>query len=95
MNHAAAMKLLPAQHDRVVVGHADTGWANHFQLPRAALDLARARNAFDGGGDARDPLLPDDPFYGHGTCTASLLLSGSADVDAARPTVPDLFRATA
>jgi hypothetical protein len=62
----------------VRICHPDTGWAEHAELDRSRLDLARAANILDGGRDARDPL---DYFFplasrGHGTATGSVLMSG-------------------
>jgi hypothetical protein len=89
MRQPQALRLLPAQPDQVVIGQPDTGWAVHYQLPRSALDLARARNAFTGGTDAEDPVEPNDPFDGHGTCTSSLLVSGEHDQPPLDPGQPD------
>ncbi|MDQ0374606.1 S8/S53 family peptidase [Cellulomonas humilata] len=89
MRQPEALTLLPARPDRVVIGHPDTGWARHRQLPTGSLDLARARNAFTGGIDAEDPVESIDPFDGHGTGTASLLVSSPDDHDLIRPRTRD------
>jgi len=89
MRQPEALKLLPVDPDQVVIGHPDTGWAVHYQLPRSSLDLTRARNAFTGGTDAEDPVEPNDPFDGHGTCTSSLLVSGANDREPLHPGRPD------
>ena len=62
MRQPEALTLLPAQPDRVVIGHPDTGWARHHQLPTGSLDLARARNAFTGGDGRPRPGGVDRPL---------------------------------
>lgn len=91
MHQAAAAKMVPKPREQVVIGHPDTGWADHYQLPQAALDLTRAYNTFDGSANAEDPVEPNDPFDGHGTCTASLMVSGQKDIDPAAPAAKDLI----
>jgi hypothetical protein len=54
----------------VVIGHPDTGWADHPELDRNRLDLTRQRNfvRVPETADARDPLTQaGNP--GHGTST--------------------------
>ena len=61
----------------VVIAHPDTGWTRHPELPVAALDLEKAWNTLNDTTDAMDPL--DFPtFVGHGTATASLMVSDPA-----------------
>lgn len=59
----------------IVIGHPDTGWADHPELDQGALDLARQWNTRSQTPDARDP----QSFYlfnGHGTSTATVMISG-------------------
>lgn len=61
----------------VLIGHIDTGYSNHPELERSALDLTRDYDVIDDDEDARDPLqrrwfMPlDSP--GHGTLTGSAI----------------------
>ena len=59
----------------ISVGHPDTGYADHAELERAALDLARDADVIVQDDDARDPLEHGwllNP--GHGTRTASIIV---------------------
>ncbi|MBD0292090.1 MAG: S8/S53 family peptidase [Jiangellaceae bacterium] len=59
------------------IGHIDTGYSDHPELERAALDLAADFDVIDSDDDARDPLrraffaILDTP--GHGTSTGSVI----------------------
>ena len=61
----------------VTIGHPDTGWTSHPELDTAALDLARQWNTLDENANAVDPL-DFLLFNGHGTGTASLMVSSPA-----------------
>jgi serine protease len=74
-----ARSLVPPDRDAPRIGHPDTGWGDHFQLPSSHLDLQHALDAFSGGTDSRDPLELIDLFDGHGTGTASVMISGGED----------------
>jgi subtilisin family serine protease len=84
-----AQGLLAAAAEAPWVGHADTGWGEHYQLPVARLDLAGALDAFTGRPDATDPVQRVDVFDGHGTGTAAIVLSGLDDHLAVGDGVPD------
>ena len=66
----------------VRIAHPDTGWHEHYELDREALDLAHAANVTEEAttSSAVDPLWPAVPglFPGHGTGTASVLVSRHA-----------------
>jgi len=59
------------------IGHIDTGYSDHPELERTALDLGSDRDIIDNDDDARDPLrraffaVLDNP--GHGTLTGSVI----------------------
>ena len=59
------------------IGHIDTGYSDHPELERAALDLTSDYDIIDDDDDARDPLrraffaVLDSP--GHGTQTGSVI----------------------
>jgi hypothetical protein len=59
------------------IGHIDTGWTDHPELERPALDLTSDRDVIDHDDDARDPL--ERSFFrlldsaGHGTATGSVI----------------------
>ncbi|HEY9377478.1 MAG TPA: S8 family serine peptidase [Jiangellaceae bacterium] len=59
------------------IGHIDTGYSDHPELERAALDLESDYDVIDDDSNARDPLrraffaVLDSP--GHGTSTASVI----------------------
>jgi Subtilase family len=59
------------------IGHIDTGYSDHPELERAALDLASDFDVIDDDADARDPLrraffaVLESP--GHGTSTGSVI----------------------
>lgn len=69
----------------VVIGHPDTGWAQHPELDMAALDLKRQWNTLTNTSNAIDPqkfIL----FNGHGTATGSVLISGpSGEINGIAP----------
>lgn len=76
-------RALPAGGDArgrgILIGHIDTGYSDHPDLERSALDLTRDRDVIDDDDDARDPLTRrwwwplDSP--GHGTLTGSVIAS--------------------
>jgi hypothetical protein len=59
------------------IGHIDTGWTDHPELERPALDLASDRDVIDHDDDARDPLERSRfqvlDSAGHGTATGSVI----------------------
>jgi hypothetical protein len=62
----------------IVLGHPDTGYADHPQLVPDALDLSRDFDILNDDDDARDPL--EKPLFGlgnpgHGTGTGSVLVN--------------------
>jgi hypothetical protein len=78
----AAWDLQPSPDGRnrgegILIGHIDTGYTDHPELERAALNLDLDRDVLDNDDDARDPLqrrflMPlDSP--GHGTHTGSVI----------------------
>ncbi|MGH3911771.1 MAG: S8 family peptidase, partial [Pseudonocardiaceae bacterium] len=76
----------------VLIGHIDTGYSDHPDLERSALDLTRDLDVVDGDDDARDPLTRrwwwplDSP--GHGTLTGSVIASRvGRDIVGAAPEV--------
>ena len=78
-----AWRLVPvAPHGRnrgqgIRIGHIDTGYSDHPELERAALDLESDYDLIDDDDNARDPLrraffaVLDSP--GHGTSTGSVI----------------------
>jgi hypothetical protein len=76
-----AWELVPPEADGrqkgegISVGHPDTGYADHAELEREALDLAKDADVIVQDDDARDPLEHGwllNP--GHGTRTASVIV---------------------
>jgi subtilisin family serine protease len=59
------------------IGHIDTGYSDHPELERSALNLSLDYDVIDGDNDARDPLrrgffgILESP--GHGTSTGSVI----------------------
>jgi subtilisin family serine protease len=85
-----ARSLVPADAEPPWIGHADTGWGRHPQVPRERLDLEHALDAFTGAPDAEDPLGRLDLFDGHGTGTLSVLIAAGGDApDALQGVSPD------
>lgn len=74
-----ARSLVPADAEPPWIGHADTGWGRHPQVPHERLDLEHALDAFSGALDAEDPLERLDLFDGHGTGTLSVLIAAGGD----------------
>lgn len=69
-----------------VVGHPDTGYADHAELEAGLLDLARDHDFVNNDDDARDPLDPFELPPGHGTRTASVIAGRQAgEVSGAAP----------
>lgn len=79
--HIDSIRALPAwsksKGKGVVVAQPDTGVAAHVELT-GALDLARGFNTLTGGKDSTDPLLESMANPGHGTATASAVVSRGA-----------------
>ncbi len=61
----------------ILVAHPDTGFRPHNELLGADVRLALGYDFVDVDPDPTDPLLPPNP--GHGTSTASVLLSPEGD----------------
>lgn len=81
----AASQGRAAGGEGIVVGHLDTGWAQHPQLEPGLIDETRQKNTLsvmvvpprlEPANDATDPYtgLPD-VFHAHGVATASVLAS--------------------
>jgi hypothetical protein len=63
----------------IVIGHPDTGWAEHTEIEPGLFDLERQWSTFTQKPDAKDPM--NFPlFKGHGTATASVLAGRTAGV---------------
>ena len=64
-----------AQGAGISVGHPDTGYVIHEELPATALDLARDTDVISGDDDAADPLERGELLQpGHGTRTGSVIV---------------------
>lgn len=63
----------------IVIAHPDTGWAEHPDVDKDDLDLARAKNILTGTSDARNPLNAELEglllYPGHGTSAASVAVT--------------------
>ena len=70
-----AWQRFPARGDGIRIAQPDTGISDHQEVDRAALDLARAKDILDGDNDPTDPLTPGTANPGHGTGTASVVIS--------------------
>ena len=70
----------PSRGEGILIGQPDTGIAEHREVDRAALDLDRAADILDGDKDPTDPLTPGTANPGHGTGTASVVISREAGV---------------
>jgi hypothetical protein len=88
----AAWELEPGRGTGIAVGHPDTGYTDHDELEREALDLTRAWDVLDDDPDAHDPLETrfwwplDSP--GHGTATGSVIAGRSpGEIQGAAPGV--------
>ena len=66
-----------SQGEHIVVAHPDTGFVAHSELAGADVNLGLGFDFVDDDPDPTDPLLPGNP--GHGTSTASVLLSPEGD----------------
>lgn len=71
-----AWKIAPGRGRGVLIGHPDTGVAGHHEIDASALRLDLARDTLSGDDDATDPLDPATANPGHGTSTASVIVSG-------------------
>jgi hypothetical protein len=58
----------------IVVAHPDTGYRLHDELVGSLIDVGAGYDFVDEDADALDPLHP--PNAGHGTSTASVIVSG-------------------
>lgn len=63
--------------EHILVAHPDTGFLQHRELAGADVRLALGYDFVDDDPDPTDPLLQPNP--GHGTSTASVLLSPEGD----------------
>jgi serine protease len=75
-----AWTRFPSRGKGILIGQPDTGIAEHQEVDRAALDLDRAADILDGDKDPTDPLIPGTANPGHGTGTASVVISREAGV---------------
>jgi serine protease len=73
-----AWTLSPKKGVGVLVGQPDTGVAFHPELEAGSLALGKARNLIEGGDNPADPLDPSMANPGHGTATASAVISREA-----------------
>lgn len=62
----------------IVVAQPDTGVARHDELEAGAFDLGKSANILEGGSDPTDPLRASMANPGHGTATASVVVSRRA-----------------
>lgn len=63
--------------DGIIVGHPDTGYADHIDLDSARLIPGLGWNFVENNANPEDPLNYDDKGSpGHGTATGSVILSG-------------------
>lgn len=70
-----AWEVSPAKGSGILVGQPDTGVAAHPELESDAIAWDKARNILEGGTDPRDPLSSSMANPGHGTATASVVVS--------------------
>lgn len=75
-----AWARFPARGKGIRIGQPDTGVSEHREVDRAALDLAHAADILDGDTDPTDPLTPGTANPGHGTGTASVVISRGGGV---------------
>lgn len=62
----------------ILVGHPDTGYGDHPELDRGALDLEHGFDFVNDDTDARDPMDPNELPEGHGTRTGSVIVGREA-----------------
>lgn len=72
--HSIASKR-KSKGDGIIVGHPDTGYADHIDLDSARLIQNLGWNFVENNADPKDPLN-DKGSPGHGTATGSVILSG-------------------
>lgn len=72
----AAWDMSPGKGRGILVAQPDTGVAAHAELDAARLRMDLSADLVDGTGEAVDPLLASAGNPGHGTGTASVLISG-------------------
>lgn len=72
-----AWKLAPGKGHGILVGQPDTGIATHSEVDPAALRLDLAHDTLQGDADPADPLDPATANPGHGTATASVVISAT------------------
>jgi serine protease len=70
-----AWARFPARGEGIRIAQPDTGVSDHREVDRTALDLAHAKDILDGDNDPTDPLTPGTANPGHGTGTASVVIS--------------------
>jgi serine protease len=62
----------------IIIAQPDTGIAKHGEVNPSAIDLTKAKNILNNTNDPTDPLPADSGNPGHGTATASLVISRQA-----------------
>lgn len=72
-----AWKLSDAMGAGILVGQPDTGVADHPEIEETAIEWSKAANILEGGRPL-DPLDPSMANPGHGTATASVVISRPA-----------------
>lgn len=75
-----AWDISPGKGAGVFVAQPDTGVAAHPEIEAGALALDKAKNILEGGNNPTDPLDPSVANPGHGTATASVVISREAGV---------------
>ncbi|WP_207538745.1 S8 family serine peptidase [Sabulicella rubraurantiaca] len=71
-----AWQIAPGRGQGVLIAQPDTGVAAHAELDAAPIRLDLSVDVVDGEGEAIDPLLASQGNPGHGTGTASVMISG-------------------
>jgi hypothetical protein len=74
-NIAVRQAWASARGSGIVVGHLDTGIAQHAEITPDMLDMTRAGNMLEPSQPPTDPLAPGTANPGHGTSTASVIAS--------------------
>lgn len=71
----------------ILIGHPDTGYADHVDLDRSGLRLDLGKDFVDDDNDPRDPLNKGPSWYnpGHGLGTGSVIMSRGGVPEEAPP----------